>query len=155
MMQWHVNQALINKHWQKWVLVYGALWQNQKKKKKGSFHTFMFSSNIVHIQKNMNVFQLWDEEGDVGNAAIHPSASRVAWRLAADVILLRSHTLKVGTDPNECWNHNLVIKALIHELAQTGTFCTNWGFTVISWSMDFSFSSNSIHFSICIRVKDR
>lgn len=29
------------------------------------------------------------------------------------------------------------------------TFCTNCGFTVISWSIDFSFSSSSIHFNIC------
>lgn len=28
------------------------------------------------------------------------------------------------------------------------TFCTNWGFTVISWSMAFSRSSSSMHFSI-------
>lgn len=31
------------------------------------------------------------------------------------------------------------------------TFWTNWGFTVISWSMAFSRSSSSIHFSICTR----
>lgn len=133
MMQWHVNQALINKHWQKWVLVYGALWQNQKKKKKGSFHTFMFSSNIVHIQQNMKVFQLWDEEGDVGNAAIHPTASRVAWRLAADVILLRSHTLKVGTDTNECWNHNLVKKLWLMNLLKRVPFAQTGG---LRWFLD-------------------
>lgn len=28
------------------------------------------------------------------------------------------------------------------------TFCTNCGFTVISWSIDFSFSSSCIHFNI-------
>lgn len=76
-------------------------------KKKRSFHTIMFSSDIVHIQTDfalMTVFQLWDEEGDVGKAAIRPTASRVARRLAADVILLHSHTLKQRTD-------DLVIKA--------------------------------------------
>lgn len=31
------------------------------------------------------------------------------------------------------------------------TFCTNCGFTVISWSIDFSFSSSSIHFNICTK----
>lgn len=60
----------------------------------------MFSSNIVHIQQSMKVFQLWDEEGDAGNAVIRPKASRVAWRLAADVILLRSHTLETGKHTN-------------------------------------------------------
>lgn len=29
------------------------------------------------------------------------------------------------------------------------TFCTNWGLTVISWSIAFSRSSSSMHFSIC------
>lgn len=42
-------------------------------------------------------------------------------------------------------------KSPIHTLTTTCclTFCTNCGFTVISWSMDFSFSSSSIHFNIC------
>lgn len=33
------------------------------------------------------------------------------------------------------------------------TFCTNCGFTVISWSIDFSFSSSSIHFNICTKYR--
>lgn len=77
--------------------------RSDKTKKKKTFipHIYAFLRYIVHIQTDfalMKGFQLWGEEGDASNAAVRPKASRVARRLAADVILLHPHTLKHRTE---------------------------------------------------------
>lgn len=74
------------------------------KKKKVIPHIYVFLQYSPTDLALMKVFQLWDEERDVSKAAIRPTASRVARCLAADVILLHSHTLKQRTD-------HLLIKA--------------------------------------------
>lgn len=89
----------------------------------------MFSFNIVHIQQNRFCSHEgfpalgWEKEAGLSS---DPVSSGVAWRLAANVILLRSHTLRDQTkweaEMKICplWVLNLNKKKVTLPFAQTG-----------------------------------
>lgn len=151
MMQSHFNQALINKTLTKMSSCLGYTVTKQKR----SFHIYVFlqyspySTELILLSWRISSFGM--REG--GGTKQWPSLLRSSLTSCC-----QRHPLAFpySERPNEMggWNENLSSMSTEFKLKKGDfTFCTNWGFTVISWSIDFSFSSSSIHFSIYVRVK--